>query len=145
MIRFLFRVAFLLVIGILGYNFFYGSSEEKAQSREIVGKAVDLGKEAWNLLKGEKEKFDEGKYDGAVDNLESLYSRLAKTAQTLQDGDALDRITELERVRSNIEDQLEDATPEEKEKAGEQLKELTKETEELMHELEQKTQSKGSE
>ncbi|MEL6274428.1 MAG: hypothetical protein AAFU03_04860 [Bacteroidota bacterium] len=141
MIRFLFRVAVLLVVGILGYNFFFGSTEEKAQSREIVGKAVDLGKDPWNLLKKEKEKFDEGKYDGAVDNLESLYNRLAETARTLRDGDALERIGELERVRSDIEDQLEDATPEEKERAGEQLKELTKETEELMNELEQKAQS----
>jgi len=56
----LLKLAALLVIGILVYNYFFGTTEEKAQSKVIFSEAKDLGKAAWGLLKSEKEKFEDG-------------------------------------------------------------------------------------
>lgn len=140
MIRFILKVAVFLVIAVVGYNYFLGDEAEKTQSREIVGKARDLGKDAWNLLKGEKEKFDEGKYDGAVDKLQALYGNLKETATKLKDSDALDRIMKLEEKREELAKELQSSNEETKTAAKKQLDKLTEETEELMHDLEEKGQ-----
>lgn len=140
MIRFLLKVAALLVVGILGYNYFLGDDTEKAQSREIVGKAVDLGKDAWNLLQNEKDKFDEGKYDDAVEKLQGLYGELRQTASRLKDSGALERLSELESKRKELADQLSSETPEVREQAEQDLEKLTEATEVLMHELETQNQ-----
>ncbi|MEM9835764.1 MAG: hypothetical protein AAF828_04650 [Bacteroidota bacterium] len=144
MIRSILKIAVFLVIAIIGYNYFLGDEQEKAQSREIVGKAADLGKDAWNLLRGEKEKFEEGKYNGAVDKLKSLYSQLAEQAKTLQDSDALDQISKLEEKRQELSEQLQSSQADKAADQAQQediknsLEQLTKETEVLMNELEGK-------
>lgn len=140
MIRFILKIAVFLVIAVVGYNYFLGDEAEKAQSREIVGKATDLGKDAWNLLKGEKEKFDEGKYEGAVDKLKTLYGSLKETATKLKDSDALDRISRLEAKREELVKELQSSSADNQEAAKKQLDQLTKETEDLMNDLEKKGQ-----
>jgi hypothetical protein len=44
--RTLLKLALLLVIGLLAYNYFLGTPDEREQSRRIVGKARELGAEA---------------------------------------------------------------------------------------------------
>ncbi len=134
--RFLLKVAVFLVIAIVGYNYLFGDEAEKAQSREIVGKATDLGKDAWNLLRGEQAKFKEGKYDGAVDKLEGLYTSLKEKAELLKDSKAIERIRELEAQRKAITEQLKSSSEAERTAAEKQLEKLTKSTELLMNELE---------
>ena len=56
MIRSLLKLGLLLVAGILVYNYFFGPVEEKEQSKEIFGKVRDVGKDAWALLRTEKDK-----------------------------------------------------------------------------------------
>lgn len=136
----LLRLGIFIVVAILGYNYFLGDEVEKEQSREIVGKAADLGKDAWNLLKGEKEKFQEGKYDGAVDQLKSLYGNLKEQATKIRDSGALDRLADLEKRRQELERRLETGTEAEQAEAGEALEDLTADTEDLMNDLESKGQ-----
>ncbi|PHI19105.1 hypothetical protein CEQ90_14410 [Lewinellaceae bacterium SD302] len=136
MIRTLLKLGVFLVIAVLGYNYFLGDEAEKAQSREIVGKAADLGKDAWNLLRAEKEKMDEGKYDGALDKLKGLYGELRETAGNLKDSDALEQISKLEEKRKELSEKLENATAAEKEATAREVEELTEETEEVMKKLE---------
>jgi hypothetical protein len=140
MIRFILKVAVFLVIAVVGYNYFLGNEAEKTQSREIVGKARDLGNDAWNLLKGEKEKFEEGKYDGAVDKLKNLYGNLKEKAIKLKDSDALERVIKLEEKREELAKELQSSNEETQVAAKEQLEKLTEETEDLMNDLEKKGQ-----
>lgn len=138
MIKNLLKIGALLVIGLLGYNYFLGDETEKAQSREIVGKVGDLGKDAWNLLKSERQKLKEGKYDDALDKLDGLYQNLRGKAQDIQDSQLLEKIQELADRRTELENLLKDAGSEPSAAAKRQLDDLTAETEELMNEMEAK-------
>ena len=74
-----------LLIAVLVYNLVFGTEEEKAQSKEIFSKVGELGREAWGILRSEKQKFEQGKYDEAVTKVEQLYQRLNSTARQLND------------------------------------------------------------
>ena len=82
MIKLLFRIAIFLVLGILIYNRFFGTPEEKAHSKAIIAEAKALGKASWALLKSEKEKLNQGKYDTALDRIETLADRVAAILAT---------------------------------------------------------------
>ena len=140
MIRTLLKIGALLVVVLLGYNYFFGDETEKAQSREIVGKVGDLGKDAWNLLKSEREKMREGKYDDALEKLDGLYQNLRGKAEALRDSEALERLRELSERRAELEQMLEDGDDELSRDARRKLDDLTAETEELMNEMEAKGQ-----
>ena len=143
--RSLLKLGLFLVVGILIYNYFFGTVEEKAQSKEIFTKVRDLGREAWGLLKTEKTKFDDGKYDEAVDRVGGLYQKLSRTARQLNDTKALERLERLEEKRQEIETQLDDQNGEnlsaaEKEDVRRQWNELMRETEKLMNDMEKDQQ-----
>ncbi|NUO02488.1 MAG: hypothetical protein HUU01_17930 [Saprospiraceae bacterium] len=142
----LLKLAALLVIGILLYNYFFGTTEEKAQSKEIFTEAKDLGKAAWGLLKSEKEKFDEGKYDEAVDKVGGLFKNLKTKAQENKDTDALAELKALEAQRLELEKRLNAVDEYDKSKAAVKEKEaikrdwsdLLERTEALMNQMEEK-------
>ena len=138
--RTLIKLGLLLVVGLLAYNYFLGTPEEREQSRVIVGKAKELGSEAWNLLKTEREKAREGKYDAALDRLETLYKDLREEAERLGDTEALRRLDELGRRRSKLTEELAGTEAELDRDAQHQLDELAEDTEELMHEMEAQSQ-----
>ncbi len=141
MIRSLIKLAIFLLIGVLIYNYFFGTPEEKEQSRTVFRKAYDLGNDAWGVLRSEKAKFDDGKYDEAVDKVGGLLGTLRRTAERAQDSRALDRIAELEAKRQELEGKLNEDQPqsystEEKRQIREEWNELMRETETLMEEME---------
>jgi hypothetical protein len=109
MIKNLLKLAAVLVVGILVYNYFMGTEAEKQQSKEIFQKVKDLGSDAWNLLKAEKEKLDEGKYDGALDKISNLIDNLKDKAEAISDSDMLDRIADLERQKDALQEKMKDA------------------------------------
>ena len=147
MIRSLLKLGLILVAGILVYNYFFGTVEEKQQSKEIFGKVRDVGKDAWSLLKNEKAKFEDGKYDGAVDKvgksvegLGELLGKLSRTAKDLNDSGALDQISRLQDKQQELQEQIEAETPEsydaaEQERVRSEVQDLLRETESLMKEM----------
>ena len=106
MLRSLIKLGAFLVLGILVYNYFFGDTTEKEQSRQIFNKGKELVADSWGLLKSEREKFREGKYDEAVDKVEGLFASLKGTAEKLRDSGALEKISELEDQRQEIEASL---------------------------------------
>ncbi|MFM9949485.1 MAG: hypothetical protein ACKV1O_16225 [Saprospiraceae bacterium] len=142
----LLKLAALLVIGILVYNYFFGTTEEKAQSKVIFSEAKDLGKAAWGLLKSEKEKFEDGKYDEAVDKVGGLFKNLKTKAQENKDTDALAELRELEKQRLELEKRLDAVDEYDKSKAAARENEaikrdwddLLERTESLMKRMEDK-------
>ena len=152
MIKLLIRLLILLVIGVLVYNYFLGTPEEKESSKTIFREVKQLGKSTWALLKSEKSKMEEGKYDAALDKIGLLYEDLEERARSGKDRESLDRIMELDRQRRALndrltqleEDQASARTSAEKQQAGKEeerlksdLRNLFAETERLMNDMEQ--------
>lgn len=158
MIGKLFRLAVVLVIGILVYNLFLGDESEKENARKIFGEVKEVGVAVKDLLKAEKQKFDEGKYDDAFDKVGNLFQKLKSRAKDI-DEKYIDRIAELDEKRKELEKQLaalnkqEEAIPDEygadsefvqaeknldvaRHKLTEELNDLMAETEAVMEEME---------
>ena len=81
MIKAAIQIFLVLVIGLTAYNYFLGTEEEKAQAKETIDKVKEVGKAGVDLIKAEKEKFDAGKYDGALDKIGNLVDKLKSKAQ----------------------------------------------------------------
>ena len=143
----LLKLAFFLVIAVVGYNYFFGTVEEKENSEKIVRKVRDVGRDAWGLLKTEKAKLKDGKYDGAVDKVSvavkgvgDLLGKLSKTAKDMEDSGALDRLSELQQKQKELQAQLSNEDPDEYDEAKSdqvqsELKDLLLETERLMKDM----------
>ena len=91
MIRFIITTAFFLVIIILGYNYFYGTAQEKEQAQEIFSKGAEVVGASVDLLKSEYHKYEEGKYDDALDNINGFLSNLKE-----QGGELVEEIDQWE-------------------------------------------------
>ena len=105
MIRTIIKLGLLLLAAILVYNYFFGTSEEKAQSREVFKKTGDALGSAWSLIKTEKQKFDTGKYDKVLDQLGNAYVAVRERAKYV-DEKILNRLGELEKRKAGLEQQL---------------------------------------
>ena len=136
--RTLFKLVLLLVVGLVAYNYYYGSPRERAQSRRIVNQARELGSDTWELLRGEQEKLQSGKYDDALERLDDLYGDLRERVDRIGDRTLEERLSELGRRRRDVERELpaEDTLTR---RARRELDALTDETEALMHEMEAKS------
>jgi hypothetical protein len=105
MIRSLLKIGLLLVAGILVYNYFLGTDEEKQQSKKIFGQLKGVAGSAVELVKSEREKFDAGKYDKALDKIGGVYQGLRSKAQFL-DEKVLSRLDDLEKRKAGLEKEL---------------------------------------
>lgn len=103
MIRFIITTTFFLVIGLLSYNYFFGTAEEKEQAQEIFSKGAEVVGAGADLLKSEYQKYEEGKYDEALDNINNLLSKLKAHG-----GELLDEINEWEQRKNDWEDKKSD-------------------------------------
>ncbi len=105
MIRSLIKLALLLVAAILVYNYFFGNTEEKAQSKQFFGKVRELVVAGADVLKAEKQKFDAGKYDKLMEQLGGAYKAVRQQAQHL-DEKVLKRLDDLEARKAQLEQEL---------------------------------------
>jgi len=144
MIKSLIKLALVLVIGILVYNYFLGTDAEKEQSRQVFDKGRELVKTVFDVVKTEKEKFDAGKYDDALEKIGSLFKDLKEKAANFDD-QYVDRIAALEKKRKELERRLKDLKSEEGQqpkaydkmtrKGEQQARKLEKELEKLMEKI----------
>ncbi|WP_373548823.1 hypothetical protein [Haliscomenobacter sp.] len=116
--RSLIKLGLILVVAILGYNYFFGDPQEKAQSKEIFKKVGELGKASWSLLKSEKAKLDDGKYDTAIDKIGNVYDDLRSRARSSNDRESLQRLSELEQERLDLEQRIAEIDAEKDRQAG---------------------------
>ena len=74
MIQKIISITILLVIGLLTYNYFFGTAQEREQAQDIFGKGAEVVGASADLLKAEYQKFNDGKYDEALNNINGLLS-----------------------------------------------------------------------
>ncbi len=134
MIRSLIKIGLVLLVGIVGYNYFFGTEAEKESSRKIVNKAKDLGKSVGGLFKSERAKFDEGKYDDALAKVGSVFDGLKRKAK--DGGELLDRIKDLEKKKDELKDKVALADKEGDEASKAEVASLKAEFKQLLDETE---------
>jgi glutaredoxin 2 len=139
MIRSAIKIILVLVAGVLIYNFFYGTDEEREQSKRIVGEFKEVGVAVKDLLQSEKEKLDEGKYDDALDKMGNLFEKVRNGVEKL-DPDAISSLNRLERKRRELEEEVhqkneDELTNAEKDDINAEMEELLKDTERLLEEI----------
>jgi len=109
MIRTIIRLGIILVLGLLGYNYFYGTAEEKAQSKKIINTTKEAGgkviKSIGGLLKNERQKFDDGKYDEAMSKVTPFMKNLKEKAQN-QGGKFKDEVAALNDEKKQLEKEI---------------------------------------
>lgn len=122
----LIKLVLIAVVGILVYNSFYGTDAEKETSRKVFGEVKDVWVAVGDLLRTEKQKFDEGKYDTALDKISDSFDSLKEKAKEINDSELLDKIAELDQERKRIQERLEETKEQNREFAekgqrGEQI------------------------
>jgi uncharacterized protein YukE len=111
-LRNLFTLGMILVLGILVYNRFLGTADEQAQAKttfQTIGKAFkEVGGAVGTLLKSEKEKFDEGKYNQAMDKIGDLFSTLSDKAKDIGETseDYLNKLEELNKQKEALQEKI---------------------------------------
>ena len=143
MVRSIISLLVILVVGILAYNFFFGTTEEKEKTKQITSQLKEVGVAIKGLLMDEKEKLDEGKYDKALDQIKNLFDNVKNSIKI--DPDKMEKLKELEQKRDDLANNLkasedaasaDDTTKQaEQEKIKQELEQLLKATEKLFREL----------
>jgi hypothetical protein len=105
MIRSLLKLAVLAIACILVYNRFFGTDEEKENSKKIFGQMRGMVVSVADLVKAEKTKFDAGKYDAALDKLGDAYRAIRQQAQHVDDK-VIKRLDELEQRKTALQQEL---------------------------------------
>jgi hypothetical protein len=98
MIRLLIRILISVVVVVLVYNYFFGTPDEKQTSQKIFNEVKVVGNSVSDLIKTEKVKFDEGKYDEALVKINHSLDALSKIIPA---GDS--KVNELNTLRSEKE------------------------------------------
>lgn len=137
--RTLIKLGLLIIGGLLVYNYFLGSEEEKATSQKVFRQVKEVGKSLGTLIKNEKQKFADGKYDKAFENLGKMYEGLKEKVDKSdkQANAELDKLEkqkeELQKEKEAIEQELEKEEPDEEvidrgKNLDEELRKLADET-----------------
>ncbi len=138
LMRSIIKLVLIVLIAVLGYNYFLGSTDEKSESREIVAQVKDLGKSIGGLIMSEKEKLEAGKYDGLFDNLENIFKKLESQIRS-GDKEQREQLNDLEQDKKDLEKEVKDAEKNEvsrnkKNELEARLKGLLEKTEKLLDE-----------
>lgn len=115
MIRTLIKWAFIALIAIIGYNYFFGDAKEKQQSQSIIEGVGDIGVAAYHLIQDEIQKAKDGKYDDVVQKIQSAIDELR--GQGKDSSEELDQLQKeldeaKEQIRSAVKDSTNDGTKE---------------------------------
>lgn len=105
MIRTLFKIALILIAGILVYNYFFGTNEEQENSRKVFGQIRGVVVSVGDLVRSERDKYDAGKYDAALSKLGGVYRAIREQAKHV-DSKVIGRLEELENRKAQLQQEL---------------------------------------
>ena len=105
MLRTLLKLAVLLLAAILIYNYFFGTNEEQETSRKVFGQIRGVVVSVGDLIRSEKDKFDAGKYDKALERLGGVYKSIREQAKHV-DQDVIRRLDDLENRKARLQQEL---------------------------------------
>ena len=71
----------LILAAYVGYMYFFGKGEDKADAQAIVNETKDLGRAVGDFLKDQKEKYDDGEFDRLIDKVSDNLQKLKSGTQ----------------------------------------------------------------
>ena len=138
MIKLLIKIAIPIIIGILIYNYFFGTKEEKETSKVVFTKTKDLTVSVYDMLRSEKDKFNEGKYDKAMDKLNGVYDAARKDENNLSTNEKTE-LKKLEAEKRELQKDIKETgklnqkeADKESKSLNDRLYDLVKRTEDLL-------------
>jgi predicted phage tail protein len=102
MFRLFIRFAIVATIGILGYNYIYGTASEKESSTKVFKGVGGIFKDVKDVLVAEKGKYDKGKYDLALSKMQDVIGKLKEHAVNTKDNALSDEATQLEKQKEGL-------------------------------------------
>jgi chaperonin cofactor prefoldin len=105
MLRSVLKYGFLLILGILVYNRFFGNDVEKEQSKKIFGETRVVLGSVRDLVRNEREKYRDGKYDNAIGHVREAFHSLRGNTK---DKNTIAELDKLEQERQDIERRMSD-------------------------------------
>ena len=75
----------LLLAGYVGYMYFFGKGDDKAQAQVIVTETRDLGRAVGDFLRNQKDKYDDGEFDRLIDKVSSNLEKLKSGSKEKND------------------------------------------------------------
>jgi Sec-independent protein translocase protein TatA len=94
----------LLLAGYVGYMYFFGKGEDKANAETIVNETKDLGRAVGDLLRRQKDKYDDGDFDQVIGNVGKALDKL-KSSSTKNDSEVRNDLNELKKELKKIDPQ----------------------------------------
>ena len=114
MIKSIIKIALLLVVGVLVYNYFFGDAAEKATSQKVFTEIKDVGIAVKDFVKDEHQRIKDGKYSRVIDKIDdALTSAEAKLKN--MDRETVEEYKELRRENRRLEDELVDLEKDDRE------------------------------
>lgn len=105
--RALIKIALLIIVGVLVYNYFLGTDQEKATSEKVFRQVKEVGKSIGDLIKNEREKFKDGKYDEAFDKLGEAYEKLKGKVDDEDNREEKEMLEKLEKQKEDLQQEKE--------------------------------------
>ena len=96
----LIKWALIIIVGILVYNYFYGTEEEKRQSEQIFDQTRVIGESIVGFVKDETQKVKDGKYNDVIDNISGFLSEL-KSDENAEEVENIQK--DLKKTKDNYE------------------------------------------
>lgn len=142
MIGKLMSLVFFFIVGWVVYTQFFGTEQEQAMGKEVMGSAKQTVTGIFNIFQHESGKFKEGTYDDSIDQLGALLDKLRKEANDGENKEELIQLVQAtKRIKEKVEQSKEGGEIDE-EQTKEELKRLTKEVEVIVDKMDKEDASK---
>ena len=105
MIKGLIKIALLLIVGILCYNYFFGDPEEKATSQKVFDEIKDVGTAVKDFVVDEHQRIKDGKYKKVLDKIDDTLTGIEAKVKNM-DPETIEEYKELKRESKRMEDEL---------------------------------------
>lgn len=133
MIRRLLTLGLFLVFGLLVFNYFLGTPEDKENVKNVTESIK-------NLFESTKKKYEDGQYDDALKKVGDVFNRLRDVVKE-KGGEFEGRLRDLEEKKTALEEQLEELKSSDNRKSlvpidnSKREKEIRQELDELLKEI----------
>lgn len=131
----LISLVFFFIVGWVVYTQFFGTEQEQAMGKEVIGSAKQTVQGIFNIFQHESGKFKEGTYDDSIDQLGALLDKLREEASNEENQkELIELVQKTKRIKEKVEQSKEGAEIDE-EQTKEDLKQLTKDVEVIVNKM----------